>query len=114
RFGALLIIFNLIGWILGSSPLNLLLFWLLPSAFSSLQLFFFGTFLPHRQPKGGYNNPHRAQSHALPIFWSFIACYHFGYHREHHENLDVPWWKLPELRNHSRRSPSSHHSTNIH
>jgi beta-carotene ketolase (CrtW type) len=95
RLGILLIIFNLLGYILGSSLLNLLLFWLLPSLLSSLQLFYFGTFLPHRQPKAGYNNPHRAQSYSLPIFWSLIACYHFGYHREHHENPNLPWWKLP-------------------
>jgi beta-carotene ketolase (CrtW type) len=46
---------------------------------------------------GGYTNPHRAQSNPLPIFWSFITCYHFGYHQEHHEYPHVPWWKLPEI-----------------
>ncbi|WP_208766779.1 fatty acid desaturase [Nostoc flagelliforme] len=24
-----------------------------------------------------------------------MSCYHFGYHQEHHEYPDVPWWKLP-------------------
>ncbi len=76
---------------------NLGLFWILPLILSSLQLFYFGTFLPHRQPPGGYNNFHRTSSTNLPIFWSFLSCYHFGYHQEHHEHPDVPWWQLPKL-----------------
>ena len=76
---------------------NLILFWSIPALLSSLQLFYFGTFLTHREPEGGYTNPHRAQSNPLPVFWSFITCYHFGYHKEHHEYPHVPWWKLPEV-----------------
>ncbi|MDJ0677415.1 MAG: fatty acid desaturase [Calothrix sp. MO_167.B42] len=78
-------------------PVNLGLFWALPLGLSSLQLFYFGTFLPHRQPPGGYKNFHRTSSTNLPIFWSFLSCYHFGYHQEHHEHPDVPWWQLPKL-----------------
>lgn len=77
---------------------NLILFWLIPSLLSSLQLFYFGIFLPHREPAGGYSNGHRAQSNSLPPFWSFITCYHFGYHEEHHESPVVPWWQLPAIR----------------
>ncbi len=76
---------------------NLTLFWMLPSIFSSVQLFYFGTFLPHLEPEEGYDEPHRAQSSAYPAFWSFITCYHFGYHQEHHEYPHVPWWQLPEV-----------------
>ncbi len=97
RLGSLLATLSLIGYGLHVPPLNLLFFVLLPSMLSSLQLFYFGTFLPHREPSGGYRHPHRAQSNALPIFWSFITCYHFGYHQEHHEHPHVPWWKLPEI-----------------
>lgn len=74
---------------------NLVLFWLLPILVSSIQLFYFGIFLPHRQPKEGYRNRHRAQSSYYSIFWSFLACYHFGYHWEHHEYPHLPWYKLP-------------------
>ncbi len=87
----------LLGYIFHLAVINLGLFWALPLGLSSLQLFYFGTFLPHRQPLGGYNNFHRANSSNLPIFWSFISCYHLGYHREHHEHPDVPWWQLPQL-----------------
>jgi len=68
-----------------------------PSIASSLQLFFFGTYLPHREPEGGYVSETRAQSSNWSVFWSFITCYHFGYHEEHHEQPNVPWWGLPGL-----------------
>ena len=97
RLGGLLAIFAFLSYGLHIPLLNLVLFWALPSILSSLQLFYFGTFLPHRKPQGGYRNPHRTQSNALPIFWSFITCYHFGYHLQHHEHPDVPWWQLPEI-----------------
>ncbi|MBE9223952.1 fatty acid desaturase [Phormidium sp. LEGE 05292] len=77
--------------------INLVLFWIIPSLLSSLQLFYFGTFLTHREPKEGYTNQHRTTSNHLSPFWSFITCYHFGYHKEHHEYPHLPWWKLPEV-----------------
>lgn len=75
---------------------NLLLFWVMPIVLSSMQLFFFGTYLPHRSPVGGYLDSHRAVSSNYPLFLSFITCYHFGYHWEHHEYPSLPWYKLPE------------------
>ncbi|ABA23493.1 Fatty acid desaturase [Trichormus variabilis ATCC 29413] len=75
---------------------NLIIFWMIPSILSSVQLFYFGTFLPHKKLEGGYTNPHCARSIPLPLFWSFVTCYHFGYHKEHHEYPQLPWWKLPE------------------
>jgi beta-carotene/zeaxanthin 4-ketolase len=73
---------------------NILLFWVVPSLLSSLQLFYFGTFLPHREPHGGYTNPHRATTINRSTWWSIITCYHFGYHQEHHESPQIPWWEL--------------------
>jgi beta-carotene/zeaxanthin 4-ketolase len=87
----------LLSYIFHIAVINLCLFWLLPLILSSLQLFYFGTFLPHRQPLTGYDNFHRANSINLPIFLSFLSCYHFGYHQEHHEHPDIPWWQLPQL-----------------
>ena len=81
---------------------NLLLFWLLPLLLSSLQLFYFGIYLPHRKPTAGYTNRHRATSLNCSSVWSFLSCYHFGYHWEHHEYPDVPWYALPAV----RRSPN--------
>lgn len=77
--------------------LNLYLFWVLPSLLSSVQLFFFGTFLTHKEPIEGYHNSHRATTIAFPIWLSFITCYHFGYHIEHHQFPTVPWWQLPDV-----------------
>ena len=77
---------------------NLFLFWLLPVLLSSVQLFFFGTYLPHREHPARYNNPHYAISSNYPIVLSFLTCYHFGYHQEHHEYPLLPWYKLPSAR----------------
>lgn len=55
---------------------NLILFWLLPIFLSSIQLFCFGIFLPHRQPKDGYTNRHRAKSSNFSVLLSFLSCYH--------------------------------------
>ncbi|MBD2002805.1 MULTISPECIES: beta-carotene ketolase CrtW [Cyanophyceae] len=97
RLIGLMVVFNLISFTFHIAEANLTLFWVIPSILSSVQLFFFGTYLPHQEPEGGYTNNHRAKTNALPIFWSFITCYHFGYHEEHHEAPHVPWWKLPEV-----------------
>jgi len=78
------------------SALNLLLFWIIPMIASSFQLFTFGIFLPHRHSDGWDLDPHQASTTHLPVLWSFIACYHFGYHREHHQYPYLPWYRLPQ------------------
>ncbi|MEB3322247.1 MAG: fatty acid desaturase [Synechococcaceae cyanobacterium] len=70
---------------------------ILPLVLSSMQLFFFGTYLPHRQ-SGADAGPHRVGTSALPPWLSLLTCYHFGYHREHHLAPDVAWYGLPRLR----------------
>ncbi|MBD2098342.1 fatty acid desaturase [Trichocoleus sp. FACHB-591] len=95
RILALVALFHTIRLTLALPAENMTLFWVIPSISSSAQLFFFGTYLPHREPEGGYKNHHRAQSNPLPVFWSFITCYHFGYHEEHHEYPQLAWWQLP-------------------
>lgn len=91
------VIFHLVRLGLGVNALNILSFWVLPILLSSMQLFFFGTYLPHREPQGGYTNRHHAQSSAFPEWLSFITCYHFGYHWEHHEYPHTPWFALPSV-----------------
>lgn len=102
RLLGLIALFHFMHRVLHVPEINLILFWMIPSIASSLQLFFFGTYLPHQEPETGYQNESRAQSINWSSFWSFITCYHFGYHLEHHENPHMPWWKLPEV--HQRRS----------
>jgi len=96
------VIFHLLRFGLGVNPLNLLCFWVLPIWLSSIQLFFFGTYLPHREPKSGYTNCHHALSSPFPLWLSLLTCYHFGYHWEHHEYPDVPWFRLPRVACHQR------------
>jgi beta-carotene ketolase (CrtW type) len=70
---------------------NLIAFWMLPAMLSTLQLFFFGTYLPHM---GESTNKHHSNSQAKNHFWAFISCYFFGYHYEHHDSPGTPWWRL--------------------
>jgi beta-carotene/zeaxanthin 4-ketolase len=87
--------------------LNLLLFWILPLLLSSMQLFYFGTFLPHRGQNYDGSKPignrHYAQSSNFSLIISFLTCYHFGYHWEHHEYPHLPWFRLPTARNPDRK-----------
>lgn len=92
------LIFNILEHGLGIPVINLLLFWVLPSLLSTLQLFYFGTYRPHRRPPEGHIEPHRARSNTYPPWLSFLTCYHFGYHLEHHVYPGVPWWGLPRMR----------------
>jgi len=98
----LMIIFNVVQYVLPVASDNLLFFWVIPPILSCVQLFYFGTFLPHQEPPAGYINAHRAQTSPRATFWSFITCYHFGYHEEHHEYPRAPWWKLPAIYKSSR------------
>jgi beta-carotene/zeaxanthin 4-ketolase len=77
--------------------LNIALFWLLPQAISSWQLFYFGTYRPHKRPQGGHTNAHRATSSQASLLLSFLSCYHFDYHWEHHQYPNLPWYKLPSM-----------------
>lgn len=90
-FHGLRIYLHIAGW-------SLIWFWVLPLLLSSFQLFYFGTYLPHRLPKHGHQNSHRATSQNLGVLWSALTCYHFGYHWEHHEYPHLPWFKLPTAR----------------
>jgi beta-carotene ketolase (CrtW type) len=89
------ILFNLAAlWI--PKP-NLVAFYIVPSLLSLVQLFYFGTYLPHRgeHPE---SNVHRARSQSKNHLLAFLSCYFFGYHQEHHEQPAVPWWRLPDIR----------------
>ena len=99
-------------------------FWLFPSLLASMQLFWFGTFLPHRheagarpdgaggrpdeagarpdgagaRPDAGFADRHNSRSNDYPAWLSLLTCFHFGYHHEHHLAPSVPWWRLPAMR----------------
>ena len=88
--------------------LHVFAFWLFPSLLASIQLFWFGTFLPHRhEAAGGFADRHNSRSNAYPTWLSLITCFHFGYHHEHHLAPSVPWWRLPALRRLRAAGPGS-------
>lgn len=76
----------------------LLAFWAVPALLSSLQLFRWGTWLPHRHGADGFVDRHRARSSRAPAWRTLLACFHFGLHLEHHRQPRVPWWRLPSVR----------------
>ena len=66
----------------------------LPLLLSSLQLFVVGTYLPHRHTG---LTPARQEAVSLPMpeWLSLLACFHFGYHLEHHQSPNLAWHQLP-------------------
>ena len=85
-------------FVFGASPWNALVFWAGPSLLSSLQLFTFGTYLPHRPARAAFVDRHRTRSNDYSWIVSLLTCFHFGYHHEHHLHPTVPWWRLPGMR----------------
>lgn len=81
------------------AKMNVFIFWVAPSLLSSLQLFYFGTYLPHLEAKKiDFSDHHRARNFAVPFVGSLISCYHFGaFHHRHHQMPALPWFKLPKV-----------------
>lgn len=93
------VVFNVLGRLIGVDERALIACWVAPSLLSTLQLFYFGTWLPHREEAGRpFRDAHRARSNDYPTWASLVSCFHFGYHWEHHERPEVPWWGLPAVR----------------
>ena len=95
------ILFNVLLHLFHFAISNLLLFWVAPALSSTLQLFYFGTLLPHRETSESYKDKHRARSVRLPVWLSFLTCFHFGgFHWEHHAYPNPAWWELASTRIH--------------
>ncbi len=84
--------FNLLKII--SDDLRIISFWVIPAILSTFQLFYFGTYKPHKKPHSDKMKPHNARSLSKNHFWAMISCYFFGYHYEHHSFPNIPWWRL--------------------
>jgi beta-carotene ketolase (CrtW type) len=89
--------------ILGASYLNTIIMWAVPAVLSSLQLFYFGTYLTHKHGED-FPDSHNARSNNYPGWLSLLTCFHFGYHHEHHLYPHEPWWRLPS-RKHAEPTP---------
>ncbi|WP_034256867.1 fatty acid desaturase [Adhaeribacter aquaticus] len=72
---------------------NVIMFWVVPSLLATFQLFYFGTYLPHRG-EHALDNRHKSHTQEKNHLWAFLSCYFFGYHYEHHDKPYVPWWQL--------------------
>lgn len=83
----------------GASLINIAAFWAVPAIAAMLQLFYFGTYLPHRHAHDDFADRHRARSNAMGRGAALMSCFNFGaYHHEHHLHPDTPWWALPRTR----------------
>jgi beta-carotene ketolase (CrtW type) len=80
-----------------AAALRVLLVATLPLVLSSWQLFVVGTYLPHRGQCVPEQSAHPISLN-LPPWLSLLACFHFGYHREHHDNPGLNWFQLPSAR----------------
>lgn len=92
-----------IYWLVIGIPMaQIVLLYGAPALFSSLQLFYFGTYRPHRHLDDGreeqFIDRHNTRSDGFSALASLATCFHFGYHLEHHRRPDVPWWALPAAR----------------
>ena len=107
EFARLAVVLSLYLFVFRVRPLNMALFWGLPALASAVQLFTFGTWLPHRHLAHAeaeeFEDRHRARSLGFGWALSLLTCFHFGYHLEHHHAPGAPWWTLPRQRAERRR-----------
>lgn len=81
-------------FIFGAAYFNTVIMWAVPAILSSVQLFYFGTYLTHRHG-APFADDHKARTNEFPRWLSLLTCFHFGYHHEHHLMPHEPWWRLP-------------------
>ncbi|MDQ3021515.1 MAG: fatty acid desaturase [Bacteroidota bacterium] len=90
------IIFNLLKIFFEES--SIWIFLVIPAFLSTLQLFYFGTYLPHRKPHTHTMHPHNSRTQKRNHLWAMLSCYFFGYHSEHHSYPKTPWWQMYKLK----------------
>lgn len=88
------ITYNLLKVFANVPEINLWFYWIIPAFLGTFQLFYFGTYLPHRLPHTEEMGQHRARTLPKNHILAFLTCYFFGYHQEHHEGPHIPWWQL--------------------
>jgi beta-carotene/zeaxanthin 4-ketolase len=97
QFICMAVLYNILKFFV--PEVNLILLWILPAILSTFQLFYFGTYNPHKTPHTHEMVPHNARSQKKNFVWGLLSCYFFGFHFEHHESPRTPWWKLYDLKN---------------
>jgi beta-carotene/zeaxanthin 4-ketolase len=96
QFICMAVLYNLLNIFIPEQ--NLIFLWVIPAVLSSFQLFFFGTYLPHKTPHTHEMQPHNARSQNKNFIAGLLSCYFFGFHFEHHHSPGTPWWKLYDLK----------------
>ena len=81
------------------SEIQLIVLWIIPSILATFQLFYFGTYLPHRLPHTTEMGIYKSRTLKKNHLWAMLSCYFFGYHYEHHASPQTPWWKLYQTNN---------------
>lgn len=77
---------------------SIISFWVAPALLASVQLFLFGTWIPHRLPHDASMLPDNARTMRRNHALAMLACWFFGYHAEHHASPGTPWWRLHRLK----------------
>jgi beta-carotene ketolase (CrtW type) len=67
------VIFNVLK--LWFPEINIWMFWVIPAFLGSMQLFYFGTYLPHRKPHEDNMEPHKARTQKKNHLWAMLTCY---------------------------------------
>lgn len=93
---AIALVVALYHFLFAAGLLELLIFWATPALVASFQLFYFGTYLPHRPGAEAFADHHNSRTNNYSWIVSLLTCFHFGYHHEHHLHPHLPWWRLPE------------------
>ena len=89
------VLFNVFLWAFPAwGEAKILVYWALPAILGTLQLFYVGVYWPHREPHTSDMGIHKARTQKKNHLWAMISCYFFGYHYEHHEDQNIPWWQL--------------------
>ena len=110
EFGVMAAAMTLYILVTGAAVGAILAFYALPAVLSAVQLFYFGTYRPHRiEDAAPFADRHNARSDAFPPLVSLFTCFHFGYHHEHHIAPATPWWRLPAAHRALRRQSAAAH-----
>lgn len=92
------ILFNILLSVFKIALSNILVFWVVPAFLSTFQLFYFGTYLPHRYPHTEEMAPHNARTLKENHLLAMLSCWFFSYHWEHHDSPRTPWWRMYTLK----------------
>jgi beta-carotene ketolase (CrtW type) len=86
----------------GASSTNIYVYMAACGILSSLQLFYFGTYTPHKPPQDHQGEVmiwEKSNSASKSRIESLLTSYHFDCHFEHHAMPQIPWFELWTFKN---------------